>query len=61
LNQYGITITAITGPVANNDTATLFLEKHLHIPAESNQHEMSKTIRLIEERLQQSKMKAVGV
>src|SRR6266516_2849947 len=61
LSQYGIKITAITGPVANNDTATLFIEKHLHIPAESNLHEMSKTIRLIEERLQQAQLDTIGV
>ncbi len=61
LSQYGIKITAITGPVANNDTATLFIEKHLHIPAESNLHEMSKTIRLIEEHLQQAQLDIVGV
>jgi hypothetical protein len=54
LHQYGIPITAITGPVANNESGAFYVEKHLHIPAESNQHEMLKIIRLVEERVQRT-------
>ncbi len=58
MNQYGIAVTVITGPVTNNETGALYIEKHLHIPAESNLHEMSKTIRLIEEHLRQAREKS---
>jgi hypothetical protein len=60
LHQYGIPITVITGPVANNETGALYVEKHLHIPAESNQHEMLKTIRLVEERVRQAQVPVVA-
>lgn len=55
LRRYGITITAITGPVANNETGALYVEQRLHIPAESNQHEMLKILRLVEEHVQQAR------
>jgi len=57
LRQYGITITAITGPVANNETGAFYVEQHLHIPAESNQHAMLKILRLVEEHVQQARMR----
>ena len=60
MNQYGIAITVITGPVANSDAAVLYIEKHLHIPAESNQHEISKIIRLVEEHVRQAQMQVVA-
>jgi len=56
LRRHGITITAITGPVANNETGALYVEQHLHVPAESNQHEMLKILRLVEEHVQQAHM-----
>ncbi len=49
--QYGLAITLITGPVVNNDTGVHFVESHFGLPAESNQHAMPKTLRLIEENL----------
>lgn len=54
LTQYGITITLITGPVVNNDTGAQFIEKHLNIPAESNQRAMPKALHLVEANLRQA-------
>lgn len=51
LKQYGVSITLITGPVVNNDTGVNFVEDNLGLPAESNLHEMPKTIGLVEERV----------
>jgi len=48
LQRYGISIGAITGPVANSETAIAFIEKNLGIIAETNLEEMPKTIQLIE-------------
>ena len=51
MRQYGVQITLITGPAANNDTGVHYVEKHLNIPAESNLHAMPKTISLVESNL----------
>lgn len=51
LQQYGVSITLITGPAVNNDTGVAFVERNLGLSAESNLHEMPKTIRLVEERV----------
>ena len=59
LKSHGIAITLMTGPVANNDTGALFVERRLHIPAESNQHAMPKTIHLVEESLLKAHLPAV--
>ncbi len=48
MQQYGIDVTVITGPAVNNDTGVQFVEKNFKVPAESNLHEMPKTIHLIE-------------
>jgi hypothetical protein len=51
MQQYGLNITLITGSVVNNDTGVHFVESQIGLPAESNQHAMPKTLRLIEENL----------
>ncbi|GCE11471.1 hypothetical protein [Tengunoibacter tsumagoiensis] len=51
MQQYGVEVTVITGPAVNNDTGVLYVEQHMHVPAESNQHAMPKTIHLIEKNL----------
>jgi Domain of unknown function (DUF1611_C) P-loop domain len=56
LSRYGVSATVITGPAANNDTGALYIEKNLKVPAESNQHAMPKTIRLVEERIAQAQL-----
>ncbi|HTI14957.1 MAG TPA: hypothetical protein VL461_10355 [Dictyobacter sp.] len=51
MQQYGVPVTLITGPVVNNDTGVAFVENTIGVPAESNQHAMPKTLQLIEEKL----------
>ncbi len=60
MRDYGLPITLITGPVCNNDTGTHYVERNLHLPAESNQHAMPKTIRLVEESLKKVTALAVA-
>ncbi|MGB8344230.1 MAG: hypothetical protein WCD86_05060 [Ktedonobacteraceae bacterium] len=60
MHDYGLPITLITGPVANNDTGTQYVERNLHLPAESNQHAMPKTIRLVEDSLSKLRVLAVA-
>ncbi|GER86999.1 hypothetical protein KDW_11610 [Dictyobacter vulcani] len=51
MHQYGVPVTVITGPAVNNDTGVQYVETHFHVPAESNQHAMPKTLQLIEKNL----------
>jgi hypothetical protein len=51
MQQFGVPVTVITGPAVNNDTGVEYVEKHFKVPAESNQHAMPKTLRLIEQNL----------
>jgi hypothetical protein len=60
MRDYGLPITLITGPVANNDTGAQYVERNLRLPAESNQHAMPKTIRLVEESLSKLRVLAVA-
>jgi Ni2+-binding GTPase involved in maturation of urease and hydrogenase len=49
--QYGVPVTVLTGPAVNNDTGVRFIEEHIGIPAESNLHEITKIIELVEARV----------
>ncbi|GCE25622.1 hypothetical protein KDA_11060 [Dictyobacter alpinus] len=57
MHQYGVPVTVITGPAVNNDTGVQYVENHFHVPAESNQHAMPKTLHLIEKNLSTVKEK----
>ena len=50
MNQYGVPITTMTGPLANNSATADFIEEMLGIPTESNfsNSDMPKTMKLIE-------------
>lgn len=60
MRDYGLPITLITGPVCNNDTGTHYVERNLHLPAESNLHAMPKMIHLVEESLKRVKVLAAA-
>lgn len=47
INSLGLRIDLITGPVANNLTGVHYIEKNINIPAESNLHEIPKTLAVI--------------
>ncbi len=47
INNLGLKIDLITGPVANNLTGVHFVEANINIPAESNLHKIPKTLAII--------------
>lgn len=61
MHQYGVPVTIITGPAVNNDTGVQYVETHFQVPAESNQHAMPKTLKLIEQDLATVKEKLAQV
>jgi hypothetical protein len=51
LSSWGIKIDLITGPVTNSKIGIELIYKHFQINAESNQHDVPKTMELIEKKL----------
>ena len=51
LKSVGVEPTVFTGPVANNESCVRFMEENFGVTAESNRGEMSKTQKVVKERL----------
>lgn len=51
LAGWGIDIDLITGPIANSQIGVDLIRKYFHLPSESNQHQIPKTMDLIIKRL----------
>lgn len=51
LAKWGITVDLITGPVANSKIGVNLINKYFHIPAESNQHEILKTLEILQNKI----------
>lgn len=51
LQSLGLTIDLVTGPIANSHVGVDLIEKYFHLPAESNQHEIEKTMKIVQEKL----------
>jgi hypothetical protein len=51
LEDLGLRIDLLTGPVVNSETGVDFVEKNFGIVAESNQHSTPKTISILEQKL----------
>lgn len=51
LSSWGIKTDLITGPIANSKIGVELIKKYFHLPAESNQHQIPKTIELIKEKI----------
>ncbi len=51
LEDLGLQIDLLTGPVVNSQTGVEFVEKNFGITAESNQHSTPKTIAILEQKL----------
>ena len=51
LNQWDIAVDIITGPIANSRVGVDLIHKYFQIFAESNQHQIPKTLELIKEKL----------
>ena len=51
LSSWGINIDLITGPIANSKIGVDLIRKYFHLPSESNQHQIPKTLELIQEKI----------
>lgn len=51
LSQLGIKIDLVTGPIANSKVGVDLIHKYFQLQAESNQHEIAKTLEFIEKKV----------
>lgn len=51
LSSWGIKTDLITGPIANSKIGVELIKKYFQLPAESNQHQIPKTLELIKEKI----------
>lgn len=51
LFEWGIKIDLVTGPIANSKIGVELIRKYFHLEAESNQHDIPKTIELLNKKL----------
>lgn len=51
LASWSISVDLVTGPIANSQVGVDLIKKYFHLIAESNQHDIPKTMQLIKEKL----------
>lgn len=51
LSGWGIDIDLVTGPIANSKVGVDLIHKYFHLTAESNQHQITKTLSMTKEKL----------
>jgi hypothetical protein len=57
LEEYGLPIDVVTGPVANSQIGVDLIQKYFQLEAESNQHQIPKTISMIEKKIAEEAIK----
>lgn len=55
LAKWGIKVDLITGPVANSKIGVNLINKYFQIPAESNQHEIFRTLEILQDKIFKNK------